>query len=374
MMRLQELGLITGTTRAKIEEMQKTGVSFAKIWKLASGSEGLGRFSGSMKKAESTLKSVRSSFIDGLNMVKINLFEGLLKYLSASGKQITESLGKLADSVKRFEWSNIGDKIVKGASTLSKLIEELASGDFKFVKDMTEWGLSLPRQLGRLGATLIADLIKNLAPIFNRFAELIVGVFKGLHLQIGAGIWDGLTGFFKGGDKPDIEGESKKNQDALDVLAGAFTAPIDFSKTMGVVADIAKSNPLAKRLNRASGFDEAGFNSGMAEQEALAYQAEQAEERQRKLKLYNKERENLAFQKDFMRKTSSYRNLAGLESSVRNSTGAGREYAQRELDAARKNNEQVQQRMALAFEEQTKQLRMLYTELTSMNTALVGGR
>jgi hypothetical protein len=77
--RLGEMGVVTPQVRAKLEALQDSGASGAKVWEGLTGS--LGKFDGAMEKQAETFDGMLSTFMDGVNMFLAKalkpLFNGL---------------------------------------------------------------------------------------------------------------------------------------------------------------------------------------------------------------------------------------------------------------------------------------------------------
>ncbi len=83
MARLQELGVITGGTRAKLEALQKSGANGDAIWTEAEAA--LNRFGGSMERQSGTWSGKMSTLRDEFNLLRVSLgaplIEGLKPFL-----------------------------------------------------------------------------------------------------------------------------------------------------------------------------------------------------------------------------------------------------------------------------------------------------
>lgn len=66
MMRLQELGVISGDTRNELEALQKSGADSAQVWAVAE--KALGRFSGNMERQSKTWNGLLSTLNDNVNL------------------------------------------------------------------------------------------------------------------------------------------------------------------------------------------------------------------------------------------------------------------------------------------------------------------
>jgi len=77
--RLQELGAISGETRAKLEAMQAEGRKGAEVWAIAE--DALGRFSGSMKLQSGTWNGLMSTLQDSISMLMAKFGEPIMDAL-----------------------------------------------------------------------------------------------------------------------------------------------------------------------------------------------------------------------------------------------------------------------------------------------------
>lgn len=77
--RLQELGAISGETRAKLEAMQAEGRKGAEVWAIAE--DALGRFSGSMKLQSGTWNGLMSTLQDSISMLMAKFGEPIMDSL-----------------------------------------------------------------------------------------------------------------------------------------------------------------------------------------------------------------------------------------------------------------------------------------------------
>lgn len=83
MQRLQDLGVISGDVRSKIEDLQESGAKGPAVWSLAAGA--LGAFSGSMERQANTWNGKLSTLSDGVSMLMAEfgkpIIDGLKPFL-----------------------------------------------------------------------------------------------------------------------------------------------------------------------------------------------------------------------------------------------------------------------------------------------------
>lgn len=95
MMRLQELGIISGGARNEIEEMSNAGVEGARIWEVVT--KEVSRFDGMMIKMSKTLAGAGSNFKDNFNMLLAELGKEALPGITSA---LTGLNGIMADTTK----------------------------------------------------------------------------------------------------------------------------------------------------------------------------------------------------------------------------------------------------------------------------------
>jgi hypothetical protein len=105
MMRLQELGALSGVARTRIEELQESGAKGPAVWNEAAAA--LGRFSGSMERQSLTWKGKLSNLSDSIGMLLAKfgtpIIDALKPYLDAVTKKVESMQGtfaKLGDSIR----------------------------------------------------------------------------------------------------------------------------------------------------------------------------------------------------------------------------------------------------------------------------------
>jgi hypothetical protein len=335
-----------------------------------------------MKQSERSFKATMSALRDGIGMLRSNLFSGLLSYLTASGKTLTGSLGKISEVAKKTKWTKIGEAITDGTSVLSSILDEMARGDFTFFKDLKNWALNLPYRLVEAGVTFGVEAAQSLQGIFTSSMKLFGSALMSISEIIYTGIvnaWDRIspdliesikTGIkdglkFWGGSKPDEAGIEARRKERGNVLSSmldkfnkqvdkTFNSPISFKHTKEAVGDIFKGEPLSMRFEK---------------EEALR---RKKEEYATKLKTYNENRLTLQKNIEFANRAKAGSLVPQVQSANSDADPFGEAFFKQTF--AHMFNKLDAIDITEAVKEQTKQLRMMYTELSAMNTALVGGR
>ena len=174
MMRMQELGVVTGETRRKLETLQKGGGDFGKLWKTVGAD--LIKFSGMMKEQSATWEGKMSTLRDGVKAVH-----------RAFGEPIINKLKPVLDSA--ISLATRGEGMAKrwGEQTAAalKTVQELfASG-----KLAEGFGLSLKLAVSDAYKGLIdrlADAVVKLTPAFNQVLDSVDLRFQALALDFAA--------------------------------------------------------------------------------------------------------------------------------------------------------------------------------------------
>jgi len=91
--RLQELGILTASTRARMEEMQKAGASGAEIWKVLTGE--LKKYEGGMEELSGTIAGKGSTIKDSWE----NMLAGLGEFFAPVWKSIQDMIIGVLESI-----------------------------------------------------------------------------------------------------------------------------------------------------------------------------------------------------------------------------------------------------------------------------------
>lgn len=116
--RLQELGVVSGDTRSKLEDLQKSGKKGAEVWDVAKAS--MARFSGSMEIQSQTWNGKISTLSDAWSEVQSQFAKPLLEGLKPLLDDAIGLVGEMAKGAKQ-----IGENIAGG---LRFLIDTVKSG------------------------------------------------------------------------------------------------------------------------------------------------------------------------------------------------------------------------------------------------------
>ncbi len=176
MARMQELGIVSGDTRAQIEQLQAAGQKGDGVWGIMEAA--LGRFGGMMKEQSNTWAGLMSTLKDGVNGVFREFGTPILpalKPLLVEGIALTDTL-----AVTAKKW---GEQVAWGIGLLRN-----ASGAGRLGELV---GLSLKVGFGDAIAFLAQKLSTTMAVVGPGMTKMFHGlslVFAGITGQIGAGI------------------------------------------------------------------------------------------------------------------------------------------------------------------------------------------
>lgn len=176
MARMQELGVISGETRARIEQLQTAGKKGDDVWNVMSAA--LGRFSGMMKQQSGTWNGLMSTLQDGIAGVFREFGTPILPQLKpilSEGIGLTEQI-----AAKAREWGAAvadGIALLRGANDVGRLGELV--------------GLSLKVGFGEAISFLVdklADGIVALKPVSASALEGLELGFASIGFKLGAQI------------------------------------------------------------------------------------------------------------------------------------------------------------------------------------------
>ena len=145
--RLQELGVISGDVRSRIEELQKSGAAGNEVWQVAAGA--LGRFSGAMDAQSRTWNGKLSTFKDNVSMA-----------MAEFGKPIMDALKPYLNSA-----SNMAGRLGKSAAAFGQRIAE----SIKFI--------SAAFSSGQVGALLGSSIKLGFIDATNFLWRSLNGIF-----------------------------------------------------------------------------------------------------------------------------------------------------------------------------------------------------
>jgi len=132
-LRLQQLGIITGTTRRALESMNDSGAAFSDMWSMVEHQ--LGKAEGSMDDLSKTLTGLQSTYSDTADILKASFSEGFAEGQKASlmasiktmealtpvAKDLGAVFGWLPNKMERWKTAILGT--VAGAERLGKAIK-----------------------------------------------------------------------------------------------------------------------------------------------------------------------------------------------------------------------------------------------------------
>lgn len=209
--RLQELGILTGDVRTKLEDMQKAGASGTEIW--AAYAEMIdSRFAGAMDRLSKTFQGVMSNLADFQGMLLReggeDLFEGLREdtiefydiinqpEVKAALIGIAEGFGSIADSLREAatgpllkglqdidpeELEQLGDALTDFGTALGHLLETDAANINGVVTAMTVLVdatttlvnlLDKGVEIFKSGGTALLGMVNPLTSVYNGFVAL----------------------------------------------------------------------------------------------------------------------------------------------------------------------------------------------------------
>jgi hypothetical protein len=187
LMRLQELGIVSGNVRGRIEALQKSGAAGPAIW--AEAEAALGRFSGSMERQSQTWAGKLSTMRDSVNLL-----------MAEFGKPIIDSLKPFLDmAIVKIESMKaaaaaLGNKIrdaFDGALATwqtGNIAEVLGAGlTLAVIDGVNSFSSGIRKTVAYLGASLssIMDSVKN-----SWGAQEFLGILK----DLGEGLAYMITG------------------------------------------------------------------------------------------------------------------------------------------------------------------------------------
>lgn len=207
--RLQELGILSGEARTKLEDMQKSGVKGAEIWSAYAEMVDT-KFSGAMDKLSKTLQGVMSNLADFQQMLLReggeDLFEGVREdaiefYDIISDPKAQEALTQLAKA-----FGSILDSLREAVTT--PFLEQLREIDPDQVEHLAASMQDIGEAIGGISGvrvTSLSELVDTLDSLAQGIASLIqfLDIVKEISLTVsGVRSLDmGLKGLGETGDK-----------------------------------------------------------------------------------------------------------------------------------------------------------------------------
>lgn len=121
--RLQELGLISGDARNKLEGLQQMGAQAPVVW--AAFTQELGRFSGSSKELQSTWTGLTSTFSDSTKLLTSEAFKPFFDVLKAGISDLNTFLD--SDAVKKWA-TDTAAGVKEAIGTIGEIKQDITVG------------------------------------------------------------------------------------------------------------------------------------------------------------------------------------------------------------------------------------------------------
>lgn len=184
LMRLQELGAVSGETRGRLEDLQKSGAAGKETWAVAE--QALTRFSGSMKLQSGTWNGLMSTLSDTISAVMVKfgepIMDALKPYLEGAisrieelqaaaakaGQVIGEAFGVIRaafEGGQMFELAGSALKVgfMEAVNILQKGLQSAMAGISAMVAPAVQKIGSIFTAIGRsIGATISASIMEAL--------------------------------------------------------------------------------------------------------------------------------------------------------------------------------------------------------------------
>lgn len=185
MMRLQELGAVSGDVRGQIEKMQKAGVSGNEMWLAASNA--LGRFSGSMNRQSQTWSGKLSTLRDEIGMAMAEFGRPIIDGIKPFLDMAIQKIESMKEEAARFG-KMIGDAFMTAYAVIQTgtITEVLSAGIvLAFVKGVNAlssgirsviayFRTALVETMKRAGGSeMIGNLLKALEMLGRAFGAMI---------------------------------------------------------------------------------------------------------------------------------------------------------------------------------------------------------
>lgn len=129
-MRLQEMGILTGNTRAAMERLAKSGGSAADVYKLFG--RDLDKFSGGMAEMAKTTKGLWSTLGDGVSRVLSTIGEGLTPAIDSVQRALISMTDGVLPTI-RFMSSAIGPALKSATDSVIAFVSHGAASIGKFM-------------------------------------------------------------------------------------------------------------------------------------------------------------------------------------------------------------------------------------------------
>ena len=185
MARLQELGAISGSTRAKIEALQQSGAAGDSVWSVAA--EALGRYSGEMQRQSGTWNGLLSTLRESIDMVFAAFGAPLIDSLKPALQGMIDLVGKLQPLAQ-----SLGEKLGGALTQLAAAGASLGKGLIQAIK-VGEIGNLLKLAVSGVGKALISSLGTAASTFVQVLGAGLRGAFQSaLALFSDASFWGGI--------------------------------------------------------------------------------------------------------------------------------------------------------------------------------------
>ena len=200
-MRLQEMAILSGETRLKMEQLQKSGAASTEIWNLFAAE--LDKTKGAMEKQAGTFAGLSSTITDAIQLTSATAFKPLFDLI----KDIQAALVEFLGSEKFTAWGErtavaLQNLIDKGRPVVSdffkKLLDQLRDADSP-LRQLISNLLDLAKSFGRLavgiGMVTAVGVLPLLLRLFGPLLDLISRSDLALRLLASAFLSIKLVGF-----------------------------------------------------------------------------------------------------------------------------------------------------------------------------------
>ncbi len=198
--RLQELGLLSGDARNRLEELQKTGATNDEVW--SAFTQTMSQFGGMMGKQSRTMGGLLSTLSDNFNLLKREAFAGLFEALKEPLIKMVDLLGSPAvvGAAQRF-----GKLLGEGVVAAIGLLEHLAA-TAKFAlgiivsafndPDITSSGLTGSLEAVGVALNKMYGTLRNLWPFFQKVGKFMATRIWKDFAAVAKLIWLSFQGIF----------------------------------------------------------------------------------------------------------------------------------------------------------------------------------
>lgn len=299
MMRLQELGVISGDTRTKIEDLQKAGQKGDAVWAVASAA--LGRFAGNMKRQSETWNGLLSNLSDNIGAVFREfgtpvmdalkpLLSSLVDYTAGLAQQAAAFGGAVANAFKLVQQAmasgQIGDLLALSlqigfakavnfimaslqglTAALMSAFETAPKRLVSEIRSITSPGfwVGFGEVLQSIGAGFVSFLSSALAPLLDRLIS-VLNKIPGVSIDFNA---NDLAQASQQATSDLFSAGAAKMKEALAPTADAYkesltSALSDFQKAFASAPEYLQTGALADQLKALLGNLQTAVNAQAA--------------------------------------------------------------------------------------------------------------